>query len=62
VQDAVVVVEQNAVMLGKVWLRRSAWIPNDVGPPIAEWLRGQRLGERQRVNVLWVAQGPGKVI
>jgi hypothetical protein len=25
-------------------------MPNDVGPLIAEWLRGQRLSERERVN------------
>ena len=54
-QDAVVVVEQDVVLKGELGLRRSAWMPDHVRPPVTERLGGQPLRKRSGNNVLWIA-------
>ena len=50
-----VVVEQDVVLKGELGLRRSAWMPDHVRPPVTERLGGQPLRKRSGNNVLWIA-------
>ena len=54
-QDAVVVVEQDVVLKGELGLRRSAWMPDHVRPPVTERPGGQPFRKWRGNNVLWIA-------